>query len=314
MIDRAIWNGRRDSDSAGDTRRLHEVVAPFDRGAAGGAAIIGFACDEGVRRNHGRIGAAQGPDAIRRALANLPAQAIETLFDAGNIACADGDLALAQSRLAERVEQVLARQIFPLILGGGHEVAFGTFGGIARHLGDALKSGRLLIVNFDAHFDLREAEQATSGTPFQQIAEWCRQAGVEFHYLCYGISRCSNTPALFARAGQLGVRYWLDSELAHEDFSKVDTELRGWLAEASHVYLTIDLDVLPAEKAPGVSAPAAFGVALDTVERLVQTIKQSGKLLAADIAECNPIHDRDGLTARVAARLAHGLLQGLSNR
>ena len=309
MMDRSLWSGRQDADSAGDTRRLHQIVQPFDAGSEGGAALIGFACDEGVRRNHGRVGAAQGPDAIRRMLANLPAHGIERLFDAGNIACADGALEQAQLQLAARVQQALSQHAFPLVLGGGHEVAYGTFRGIAHHLDQALRSGRLLIINFDAHFDLREADQASSGTPFKQIAQWCDQAGIGFHYFCYGISRLGNTPALFARAQELGVQFRLDSEIALGNLADFGQELQQQLAAATHVYLTIDLDVLPAEKAPGVSAPAAYGMALEKVEYLVRLVKDCGKLVAADIAECNPSHDRDGLTAKVAARLAHTLLQ-----
>lgn len=309
MMNRTLWAGRQDVDGAGDTRRLHQIVLPFDDTSQGGATLIGFACDEGVRRNHGRVGAAHGPDAIRRMLAGLPAHDIERLFDAGNIACDDEQLEQAQQRLADRVQQVLARHAFPLILGGGHEVAYGTFLGIARHLDRALQNGHLLIINFDAHFDLREAEQASSGTPFKQIAQWCHQAGIAFRYLCYGISRLGNTPALFRRAEELGVRFKLDSDIAFADIADLERELQEQLAASTYVYLTIDLDVFPAEKAPGVSAPAAYGVPLEKVERLMQVAKGSGKLIAADIAECNPSYDRDGLTAKVAARLAHALLQ-----
>jgi formiminoglutamase len=70
------------------------------------------------------------------------------------------------------------------------------------------------------------------------------------------------------------------------------------------VYLTVCLDVLPGSLAPGVSAPAALGVPLAHVQTLMDAVLASGKLLAADIAELNPALDRDGLTARVAARLA----------
>jgi formiminoglutamase len=70
------------------------------------------------------------------------------------------------------------------------------------------------------------------------------------------------------------------------------------------LYLTVCLDVLPAAVAPGVSAPAAFGVALHTVEALIDAVKATGKLKLADIAELNPAVDPDGRTARVAARIA----------
>jgi len=304
-----IWTGRLDEDAAGDTRRLHQVVQPFDATVTGGSALIGFACDEGVRRNHGRVGAAQGPYAIRRMLANLPAHRITQLADAGNVVCDDSDLERAQQRLAERIAQVMGQGNLPLILGGGHEVAYGSFLGITRHLGATLQQRKLLIINFDAHFDLRTADCSTSGTPFLQMAQWCEQAKVDFRYVCYGISELGNTPALFNRARQLDVQFHMDRDVAERSLDVIDQELRTQLDGVTDVYLTIDLDVLPGEKAPGVSAPAPYGMALEKVERLVATIKSSGKLIAADIAECNPTYDRDGMTARVAARLAHLILQ-----
>jgi len=224
-----IWTGRLDEDTAGDTRRLHQVVQPFDATVTGGSALIGFACDEGVRRNHGRIGAAQGPYAIRRMLANLPAHRITQLADAGNVVCDDGDLERAQQRLAERIAQVMGQGNLPLILGGGHEVAYGSFLGITRHLGATLQQRKLLIINFDAHFDLRTADCSTSGTPFLQMAQWCEQAKVDFRYVCYGISELGNTPALFNRARQLDVQFHMDRDVAERSLDIIDQELRTQL-------------------------------------------------------------------------------------
>ncbi len=82
------------------------------------------------------------------------------------------------------------------------------------------------------------------------------------------------------------------------------------LIEADKVYLSIDLDVLPGAVAPGVSAPASRGVALEIVEDLVDEVLASGKLMLADIAELNPALDRDDQTARIAARLAYRLAFG----
>ena len=81
--------------------------------------------------------------------------------------------------------------------------------------------------------------------------------------------------------------------------------LQNFLAGVDCAYLSICLDVLPASVAPGVSAPAACGVALDVIETLIREVKQSGKLAVADVAELNPDFDQDNRTARVAARLVH---------
>ena len=303
-FDAACWTGRSDQDDAGDTTRYHQRVSPWTGDAGAGIGLIGFACDEGVRRNGGRSGAAEGPAAIRRAFANLAVHHGAPVYDCGDIACAGNALEAAQLRLAAAVCEIAGRTALPIVLGGGHEVAYGTWLGIVG----ARPGAHVLIVNFDAHFDLRADRAATSGTPFRQIAEECSRRRTPFSYICLGISRPSNTAALFSRAAALDVEFWRDEELHWQALSPVDDRLQRRIAACDGVYLTIDLDVLPGEKAPGVSAPAARGVSLDIVEHLVATVVKSGKLLGADIAELNPALDRDTLTARVAARLVDGIV------
>ncbi|KAB0267213.1 formimidoylglutamase [Microvirga brassicacearum] len=296
-----------DSGEDGPVFRVKDVLQPFDSTSQGGSAILGFGSDEGVRRNGGRVGAAGGPGAIRNIFARLPVHRPATLYDAGDILCADGDLEAAQSLYADRVAALLERNIRPVALGGGHEIAYGSFLGLARHLGDRLASTNVLIVNFDAHFDLRLASKPNSGTPFREIAELCAARGATFSYLCFGISELGNTSALFNRAKALGVEYRLDEEMRSSNFDSLRSTLLKRLEGADMVYLSIDLDVLPAAVAPGVSAPAARGVALEILEDLVDEILRTGKLTLADIAELNPVFDRDDQTARVAARLAYRL-------
>lgn len=296
------WRGRVDAEETGVSTRWHQHVRPVADASHGGVTLIGFGVDEGVRRNAGRTGAAAGPLALRGALAGLPVLGEPALWDAGDVGCADGALEAAQSQLGERVAAAMARGSLPLVLGGGHEMAWGTFQGIVQARPDA---SRLLVVNLDAHFDLRVAAQANSGTPFRQMHDWCTERGQAFNYRVFGISRYANTQALFDRAHAMGVRYWLDDSLQDAaGQTEAQQALAIDLADCDAVYLTVCLDVLPGAQAPGVSAPAPLGVPLAQVERLIDQVLASGRLVAADIAELNPALDRDGLTARVAARLA----------
>lgn len=308
-FDAKLWSGRSDDGEPGDTRRVYNQVEQFaDRPIVNDAPVmIGFGSDEGVRRNQGRTGAAHAPKELRRALAGLPAKASMTLYDAGDVLCDDGHLEAAQDELASVVSKTLASGGRPLVFGGGHEVAWGTYSGLRAHCGADL-ARRLLIVNFDAHFDLRQTRPANSGTPFDQIACDCAARGVPFNYVCFGISDLANTAALFARAQQLGVRYELDTAMQEPQLAQRLAQLDGLLDVADDVYLTIDLDVLPGAVAPGVSAPAALGVPLSVIEAMVMRVRASGKLRAADIAEYNPSLDQDKRTARAAARLAYRLL------
>jgi formiminoglutamase len=279
------------------------------RAAAGTTVLLGFACDAGVARNQGRVGAAEGPRAIRRALANMPVHECTQLADGGDFACAGDALEAAQRDLGAAVAQHLEAGRFPLILGGGHEVAWGTFSGLATHLARTEGAPRVGIVNFDAHFDLRRDTRATSGTPFLQIAQDCAARGWEFRYACLGVSRYANTEALFARARELGVLTQLDEAL---DAAHFLPSLQAFVGDVDDVYLTVCLDVLPAAVAPGVSAPAARGVGLDVLEPLIDAVCASGKVRVADIAEMNPRFDIDGRTAAVAARIAARIANGVA--
>ncbi|NMF88859.1 formimidoylglutamase [Aromatoleum petrolei] len=304
-IDTAPWTGRTDPEA--DTLRWHQAIRPLGA-AAPGVAVLGFACDEGVRRNHGRSGAAAAPTAIRKALANLAWHREGPAYDAGDVCCEDGDLDAAQTRLAENVSALLATGHLPIVLGGGHEVAWGSWQGLARHLATLESAPRIGIVNFDAHFDLRDPAHAhSSGTPFAQIAEDCAARGWPFRYACLGVSRASNTRALFRRATELDVLIREDREITPMSLAQIGRELDAFIGVCDHVYLTIDLDVLPACEAPGVSAPAARGVSLALLEPLVEHVRDGDKLRLADLAELNPAFDIDQRTARVAARLIHTL-------
>lgn len=303
-----VWQGRIDAAEGDLALRWHQWVQPWAAEQAPGFALVGLACDEGVSRNQGRTGARQGPQALRKALANLAWCGQRPVYDSGDIACQGTDLEGAQHAYAQRVALLLGQGHLPLGLGGGHEIAYASFLGLARHLQGLEQRPRIGIVNFDAHFDLRSAEQSSSGTPFRQIAEYCEQAGLAFDYCCLGVSEANNTQALFEQARRLNVRYRLDRQMQPWNIAAIEAFVDQFLAGIDHLYMTICLDVLPASQAPGVSAPSAHGVDLMVVEHLVRRAKACGKLRMADVAELNPALDQDSRTARIAARLLASLV------
>lgn len=178
-------------------------------------------------------------------------------------------------------------------MGGGHETAFGSHRGLFR------ARGATPIINLDAHFDLRHADHATSGTPFTQIS----QLTDDFDYTVFGISRPNNTAVLFNDAEKLGVNYTLDEELVNLTPAECGALATQATAAADKVHLSIDLDVLPASTAPGVSAPASLGVAYERIRALAVAIAATGKLALVDVVELNPTFDIDNRTAKAAARL-----------
>nr|WP_205615591.1 formimidoylglutamase [Streptomyces harenosi] len=278
-----------------------------ERAAPGEIAFVGFRSDEGVRRNRGRQGAAAGPDALRRALASMALPKPLRAFDAGDIEVrGDGEDALetGQQRLGRLVAALVDRGHPVMVLGGGHEVAYGSYLGLAATR--ALREGgRLGVLNLDAHFDLRDDDRPSSGTPFLQIARSEERHGREFNYWVLGVSQPSNTQRLFRTADRLGVRHLPDTRCGLLDLPRAESFVDEFLAGCDVVHLSIDLDVLPAAVAPGVSAPAAYGVPMEVIERVCHRVAASGKLAVCDIAELNPEFDVDQRTARAGARLIH---------
>lgn len=312
-IDRVAseWAGRDDGPGR-EHARWWSTVTLSERGAQRrdeehSLALIGFCSDEGVRRNGGRVGAAEGPAAIRGALGSLAAPTSTVVVDLGDVVVAGEDLEGGHDRLGRAVAGALDAHDLVVVLGGGHEVAYGTYRGVAAsHRVDGKRHG---VFNIDAHFDLRRADRPSSGTPFLQMFAEQAAAGKAFRYSVAGISRANNTQVLFDTAAEHGVDVLLDLDCAPE---ACDEFVDAFLADVDVVHLTIDLDAMPAAVAPGVSAPAAFGIDVGLVRRMCRRIAASGKLAVVEVAELNPAYDIDGHTARLAARLVDEVVTELA--
>ncbi|MGR5335677.1 formimidoylglutamase [Vibrio gigantis] len=328
-----VWTGRNDLEDGALGTRVHHITKQVqssdlsDDLTDSAIALVGFASDAGVARNKGRVGAKQAPNLIRQALANMAWHSDAHIADLGDIECNDGQLEVNQKQCASVIANVLSTNKV-ITLGGGHEVAWASFQGLAEHLHkkaehlDKIQPERkpkIGIVNFDAHFDLREFEsdiadvKPSSGTPFNQISDYCQTYQWPFHYACLGVSAASNTKALFNKADQLGVWYEHDRNMTQVNQAAQLVKLQKFIADCDYLYLTIDLDVFPAATAPGVSAPAARGVNYEALAPFLEQIfKHSKKLIIADIAEYNPDYDIDGQTARLAARLCWDIASAMA--
>lgn len=298
-----IWQGRFDGDDPLYHRLFQRVTVEekYENILPNDFVLHGFAVDEGVKRNKGRVGAENAPDIIRKNCSNFPVvNANFSLRDFGNVECNDGNLENSQNILAEKVEKVLEKGAKSLVFGGGHEVMFAHYSGIKK----AFPAQKIGIINIDAHFDNREIDSkigASSGTGFWQIA----QEG-SINSLHIGIQRNSNTLKLFDIAHQYGMKYILSDELFWENLPQNYTTIDHFLADIEVLYLTICMDVFNAAIAPGVSALAYNGIFADaSFSHLYRHILKSQKLVAVDFAEVNPHFDLTEKTARLAATLAN---------
>ena len=270
-------------------------------------ALIGFASDTGVRRNFGRPGAVEGPQAIKRALAKLPAHVPPSwhFYDAGTVVCSDDNLESAQASLAHLIALLLEAECFPIVLGGGHELAWGHYQGVVA----AYPHERLGIVNCDAHFDLRDPlpnQQTTSGSSFYQIAEECRARNRPFHYLALGIQKLQNISPFFHRAEQFEAQV-IDVEKARQTSMALET-LRAFIGNAERLFVSLCMDVFAAAFAPGVSAPQPFGLTPSELLPLLLALTREKKCITFHLAEVAPPLDRDGQTVALAAELLSAVM------
>lgn len=297
-----IWQGRFDGEEPLYHRIFQRVSLEenYENIQQNDFVLHGFAVDEGVRRNKGRVGAQDAPDLIRKNCSNFPVVQLNfKLKDFGNITC-DGNLESAQNDLAEKVQKVLEKGGKSIVFGGGHEVMFGHYSGIKK----AFPDKKIGIINIDAHFDNREIDPqigASSGTGFWQIAQ-----EEQIHSLHIGIQKNSNTLKLFDTAHQFGMKYILAEELFFENLPVIYQKIEDFIEEVDVLYLTVCMDVFNVSISPGVSALAYNGIFADpTFMHFFRLILKSEKLQALDIAEVNPLFDPQEITARLAATLAN---------
>lgn len=298
-------------DTTGDDPRVGTLLGRgVDTPSDARVVLLGFPSDEGVRINGGRPGAAGAPDRIREALYTLTpdprnhtafTDLLERTVDLGNVVL-EGRLEDDQRRLGEALRPHLARGTVPVILGGGHETAFGHF------LGYVAADRPVTILNWDAHADVRPLKNGRphSGSPFRQALEHASGR-------CRGYTVAGLQPHSTAKAH---VDY-LDAHGAHYTWCDGLTENlinALYAGDPTACMTTFDLDAVDQSVAPGVSAPAVDGVSRPLWLHAAYRAGRSPHVTSMDVAECNPRVDPDGRTARLAALTVWRFLRGLVER
>jgi formiminoglutamase len=278
--------------------RFGSLLRPSPDGCR--VALIGLPDDLGVRMNGGRVGAAEGPAAFRAALSRYGVAAPAAwqwpgVFDAGDVLPSEGDtadaLAETHGRVTLAVEAALDLGLFPIGIGGGHDLTYA----FVRPL--ALRHPGMVGYYMDAHMDVRES--TGSGMPFRRLIEEC---GVQALRLV-GMNPMANAAE--------HVAYFVEHHGRVMGGAEFEASARS---EPLDAFASLDLDVLDGAFAPGVSAVNPAGMSSREVERLVGALGRSQRIRCFDIMELNPRFDQDGRTARVAAHLFLTFLKGLAAR
>jgi len=326
-IEPSVWQGRIDDQEDYDSFRWHQVIQPINLPEiskikapllSGGFCFLGFCCDEGVKRNGGRIGTSKGPLSLRHEMVNLPCNFNNSvrLYDAGDIYCLDGSLETAQMQLKEAVQLIVSLGLIPIVLGGGHEIAFGHYSGLVESEIEEKTDNRtnIGIINLDAHFDLRPYDNgASSGSMFLQIADLCQKQNRIFSCLYLGIQISGNTRRLFTTAQRINADYILAKDINETSLSDTCYRLDKFIKRHKKIYLTLCMDVFSSAFAPGVSAPQPFGLHPEIGLVLIKHIVKSGKMVGFDIAEISPRFDEDNRTAKLGAIIIFALVNTLGD-
>ncbi|MBX3708544.1 MAG: formimidoylglutamase [Gammaproteobacteria bacterium] len=311
--DPKMWQGRSDvpTDSCvhQHIRLLNLLTQAPEKTAEVTFAILGFKCDEGIQRELGRTGAFEGPTAIRQRLAKLPIQKPGICcIDAGNIICTDHDLETSQQALATVVSMLLKENIRPIVIGGGHEMAWGHYQGIAYAFPPHQRLG---IINFDAHFDMHlmhPSHRGSASTAFYQIAEAHHVEQRHLDYNCIGIQHAGNIRQSFDTAKKYNVKYILADELHQGLQEKCFDFIDRVIDENNIIYTSLSLDVFSPAFAPGVSSIQPLGLSPWQVIPLLRQAASSGKIISYDLAEHVPRYDIDHRTAKLAAILIYEII------
>ncbi len=305
-----------------DDLRLGDIVE-YWRGEPpkfrkGQAVLVGFPQDEGIRRNHGRPGAAQAPHEIRQCLYRLtPWDAENNIdltdhhpLDMGNVRC-DGTLEESQAALGAVVDGILHQGAVPLILGGGHETAYG------HYLGYVAGSRPVGIINLDAHLDVRpclSGQRGHSGSPFRQALEHPTHPLPGKRYICLGAQPHTVSRAHWQYARERGCTVRWCHELKNSLEQQFLWEIDQLASAGCQVYVSLDADVIQLADVPGVSAPNPVGLTGAVVVSLARLAGKSLWVSSFDLVEISPTCDINGQSSRWAALVIWNYLVGLALR
>jgi arginase len=284
-------------------------------------ATIGAALDLGS----GRRGVDMGPSAIR--YAGLDARLAGLGYDIddwGNVETAVAEATATGNPSArflaeiketcERVARLVERSVLegrvPVVLGGDHSVALGTVGGLAS------AHGLGAVLWLDAHGDLNTPETSPSGNVHgMPLAAALGRAGEEFaseawplpaldpeRVMLVGVRSLDEGERSYIREAGLGV--YTMTELDRRGVEAAVREALERVRGAPFVHVSLDMDVVDPEVAPGVGTPVRGGLSYREAHLALELVAESGLMTSLEIVEVNPILDRENATGELAVELA----------
>ncbi|MCG8606891.1 arginase [bacterium] len=281
-----------------------------------------------------RRGVDMGPSAIRIAgIANCLRRIGHEVIDWGDIAVVVPEvqkvedpklkylpeITKAVTKLATHITEVCNEGQFPLVLGGDHSIAIGTISGASAFLKN--KNQKLGVLWIDAHGDMNTQETTPSGNihgmPFAAVlGKGCR----ELIAVSGDFNKVLPENAVLLGARNLDKkerRLILDSGISVFTMEEIDRRgicpvveeaLELTTKNTDGLHISLDIDALDPQFAPGVGTPVRGGLTYREAHTAMEIVARSEKLFSMEVVEVNPILDIRNTTAEVAAELVESAL------
>jgi arginase len=217
-------------------------------------------------------------------------------------------------RVADLVERADSERNLPLVLGGDHSVAIGTLGGMARRHG----AGGVLWI--DAHGDINDPETSPTGNVHgMPLAAALGVAGPRFETGRWPVPSVERAalvalrdldPAEKQRLRRLdgAVRAYTMSEVDRLGVERVVRESLAFLGGCSFLHVSLDMDAVDPEHAPGVGTPVRGGLSYREAHLAMEVVAESELLDSLEVVEVNPVLDRENATGHLAVELVASAL------
>ncbi|MDD5297519.1 MAG: arginase [Rhodocyclaceae bacterium] len=217
--------------------------------------------------------------------------------------------------LADRVSAALEAGELPLVLGGDHAIAAGTWRGAARPT-----AGPFGLLWIDAHMDAHRPEDSPSGNWHgMPLASLLGSGAVDFTaipgpspdpaHICIVGVRSYESAELAYLCGR-HVRIFGMSEIGRKGLPQVMHEALNRVRQGTRAWgLSLDLDAVDPSDSPGVSTPAAHGVTGAELVAALGGLARSPELAALELVEYNPERDENQRSALLALSLAASILR-----
>jgi arginase len=226
-------------------------------------------------------------------------------------------------RLARRVEAIVREGDLPVVVGGDHTCAIGTWKGVAHAVQE---KGRIGLLWIDAHMDAHTPQTTETGMLHgMPVAALLGYGYPELTRIAHGVSLDPDCVCLYGVRSfergeaelleRLGVRVFHMSEIAERGVATTLNEAVSIVACADGGFgITLDLDAIDPQDAPGVGTPEAGGLRGDELIRALAAHGGHPDLIGIEIVEYNPYQDRAAATAGLVCDALDAMLVGQSRR